>query len=103
MKYELYDTISEQVKHARNWQQLEARLSDKGISIIYKYKSGSGGGNTEIQGISFSKDGIQFKGSQLDRSLSYGNINKQLIRHSQQETLAETIRRTVRLMVCHKE
>jgi len=91
LKYELYDNISEQVKHARNWQQLEARLKEKGITIIYKYRSGS----DEIQGISFSKDGIQFKGSQLDRSLSYGNINKQLIGSGRQETLAETIRRTV--------
>ncbi len=106
LKYDLYDKISEQVKHARSWQQLEARLQGKSIGIIYKYKSGSGGSefhggvnssinNTEIQGISFSKDGIQFKGSQLDRSLSYGNINKQLISNNRQETLAETIRRTV--------
>ncbi len=91
LKYELYDTISKQVKYERNWGQLEARLKEKGITIIYKYRSGS----DEIQGISFSKDGIQFKGSQLDRSLSYGNINKQLISNNRQETLAETIRRTV--------
>ncbi len=91
LKYELYDTISKQVKYERNWSQLEARLEEKGITIIFKYKSGS----TEVQGISFSKNGIQFKGSQLDRSLSYGNISKQLISNSQQETLAETIRRTV--------
>lgn len=37
--------------------------------------------------------GIQFKGSQLDRSLSYGNINKQLTSNSQQETLADAFRR----------
>ncbi len=91
LKYELYDTISKEVKHERNWGQLEARLKEKDITIIYKYRSGS----DEIQGISFSKDGIQFKGSQLDRSLSYGNINKQLISNNRQETLAETIRRTV--------
>jgi hypothetical protein len=40
--------------------------------------------------------GIQFKGSQIDRSLSYGNINKQLISNSQQETLANAFRRTAR-------
>lgn len=90
LKYELYDTISKQLKYERNWGQLEARLKEKGITIIYKYRSGS----TEVQGISFSKDGIQFKGSQLDRSLSYGNINKQMISNSQQETLADAFRRT---------
>ncbi|GAC1314578.1 MAG: relaxase/mobilization nuclease domain-containing protein [Mucilaginibacter sp.] len=92
LKYELYDTISKELKHARNWQQLESRLKEKGISIIYKYK----GGTDEIQGISFLKDGIQFKGSQIDRSLSYGNINKRLISNSQQETLADALRRTAR-------
>ena len=61
LKYELYDIISKEIKHARNWQQLESRLKEKGISIIYKYK----GGTNEIQGISFLKDCIQFKGSQL--------------------------------------
>jgi hypothetical protein len=92
LKYELYDTISKELKHVRNWQQLEMRLKEKGITIIYKYK----GGTDEIQGISFSKDGIQFKGSQIDRSLSYGNIDKQIISNSQQETLADVFRRTAR-------
>lgn len=36
------------------------------------------------------------KGSQIDRSLSYGNISKQLILNSQQETLADAFRRTTR-------
>lgn len=53
VKYELYDTISKEIKYARNWQQLEAWLKRKNIDIIFKYKSGS----TEIQGISFAKDG----------------------------------------------
>jgi len=92
LKYELYDTISKELKHARNWHQLEMRLKEKGITIIYKYK----GGTDDIQGISFSKDSVQFKGSQIDRSLSYGNISKQLISNSQQETLADVFRRTAR-------
>lgn len=91
LKYQLYDTITRELKHARNWQQLEVALNDKGISTIYKYKSGS----TEVQGVSFSKDEIQFKGSQIDRSLSYGNINKQLVANSQQESLADALRRSV--------
>jgi hypothetical protein len=89
LKYKLYDTISKDVKYADNWKQLESWLKEKGISIIYKYKSGT----NEIQGISFSKEGVQFKGSQIDRSLSYGNISKQLLINSQQETLADAFRR----------
>jgi hypothetical protein len=91
LKYQLYDTISKQLKTARNWKQLDTQLNDKGVSIIYKYKSGS----EEIQGVSFSKLDVQFKGSHLDRSLSYGNINKQFIANSKEETLAESLRRIV--------
>ena len=68
------------------------RLKEKEIDIIYKYKSGT----HDIQGISFSKEGKQLKGSQIDRSLSYGNIAKQLILNSQQETLADAFKRTAR-------
>jgi hypothetical protein len=92
LKYQLYDMISKDVKYANNWKQLESWLKDKSINIIYKYKSGT----NEVQGISFSKDGVQFKGSQIDRNLSYGNISKQLLINSQQETLADAFRRVAR-------
>jgi hypothetical protein len=86
VKYELYDRISKVIKQAIGWQQVEDNLKNDGIGIIYKYKSGT----KEIQGISFSKDGIQFKGSQIDRSLSYGNIDKQL-KENLHKALAEIL------------
>lgn len=91
LKYQLYDTVSKQVMTARNWQELETQLSDSGINIIFKFKSGT----KEIQGVSFSKYDVQFKGSQLDRTLSYGNIHKQFMANSKEETLADTLRRVV--------
>ena len=75
LKYELYDQITKAVGRAKNWQQLKQFLDKQGISTLFKYKSGT----KEIQGVSFSKYGVQMKGSQIDRSLSYGNINKQLM------------------------
>jgi len=75
LKYELYDQITKAVGRAKNWQQLKQFLDKQGISTLFKYKSGT----KEIQGVSFSKYDVQMKGSQIDRSLSYGNINKQLI------------------------
>jgi len=75
LKYELYDQITKAVGRAKNWQQLKQFLDKQGISTLFKYKSGT----KEIQGVSFSMYGVQMKGSQIDRSLSYGNINKQLI------------------------
>lgn len=75
LKYELYDQITKAVGRAKNWQQLKQFLDKQGISTLFKYKSGT----KEIQGVSFSRYDVQMKGSQIDRSLSYGNINKQLI------------------------
>jgi hypothetical protein len=75
LKYELYDQITKAVGRAKNWQQLKQFLDKQGISTLFKYKSGT----KEIQGVSFSRHDVQMKGSQIDRSLSYGNINKQLI------------------------
>jgi hypothetical protein len=75
LKYELYDQITKAVGRAKNWHQLKQFLDKQGISTLFKYKSGT----KEIQGVSFSKYDMQMKGSQIDRSLSYGNINKQLM------------------------
>jgi len=49
--------------------------------MLYKYKSGT----AEVQGISFSKGKYQFKGSEIDRSLSYGKISKSIAEHMQVE------------------
>ncbi|RZJ35006.1 MAG: hypothetical protein EOO18_08180 [Chryseobacterium sp.] len=42
-----------------------------GIEIILKYKNNS----KVIQGISFKQDGLTFKASALDRSLSFGKLD----------------------------
>lgn len=72
IKYQLYDDITKAVRLSKSWPELEQTLNPQGIGIQYKYKSGS----DEIQGVSFSKNNTLFKGSQIDRSLSFENINK---------------------------
>lgn len=74
VKYELYDAISRAVKQARSWEDLEARLQKQDITIQFKYK----GQTNEVQGISFAKGKAKFKGSELDRSLSYGKLSQQI-------------------------
>ena len=60
---------------------MEINLKAKGIQIKYKMRSGT----NEVQGISFEKDGLKMKGSAVDRSFSYGNINSQLHFNQQRE------------------
>lgn len=73
-RYELYDAIIRAAKQVTSWTQLERRLGKQGIAVQYKYMSGT----KDVQGVSFSKDGLQFKGSKIDRNLSFGNLSKQL-------------------------
>jgi len=80
VKYELFDAINAEVRWVNSMDELKACLSAKGIEMLYKYKSGT----TEVQGISFAKDGYQFKGSEIDRSMSYGNLFRAIEQQVQQ-------------------
>ncbi|WP_114939561.1 relaxase/mobilization nuclease domain-containing protein [Mucilaginibacter endophyticus] len=79
VRYELYDAIKAGMKTATNWKQLEAQLARQGITIAYKFRSGT----NEVQGISFEKGNIKMKGSAIDRSLSFVRIDANLNRNQQ--------------------
>ena len=78
--------------------ELKQALAKQGITTQYKLKSGT----LEIQGVSFSKGKYTFKGSEIDRSLSYGNLIKQLQEQAkekqavdQQPSLAQQLREVI--------
>ena len=71
-KYEIYNAVKNESGKSKNWQQLQERLAEKGITIQFKYK----GQTSEIQGISFSKGEYTFKGSEIDRSFSFSKLDK---------------------------
>ena len=79
VKYELFDTIKQVSKQVKNILELKQVLAKQGITTLFKFKSGG----TEIQGISFSKGEYKFKGSEIDRSLSYAKLYETI--HNQQE------------------
>lgn len=70
IKYELFDTIKAASKKVKNINELKQVLAKQGIVTHLKYKSGT----TEVQGISFSKGEYKFKGSEIDRNLSYAKL-----------------------------
>ena len=72
VKYEIYDAIKAESKSIKSLNELKSKLATKGITTIYKYKNGS----KDIQGVSFSKGEYTFKGSEIDRGMSYGNLLK---------------------------
>ena len=71
-KYEIYNAVKDEIGKSRNWQQLQTRLSEKGIGIHFKYRGQTG----EVQGVSFSKGEYTFKGSEIDRSFSFSKLDK---------------------------
>jgi hypothetical protein len=98
LKYELYDTIKKVSQKVTRMAELKQELLKQGIGMQFKYKSGT----LEKQGISFSKGDYKFKGSEIDRSLSYGRLNKQIEQQAQQKqavdqrpTLAQQLREEI--------
>lgn len=71
-KYEIHDALKTALQTCGDWRQLENYLKYKGVTIQYKKKANS----DDVQGVSFSKSGYTFKGSEVDRSLSYGKIDR---------------------------
>jgi hypothetical protein len=86
-RYQIYDTVKAGIRNSRNWKELENYNKYRGVEIQFKYRSGS----DEVQGISFSKNGQVFRGSAIDRSLSYGKIDRALNGIDNSQELNQTI------------
>ena len=78
LKYEIYHAVKDTLKTARNWTELQNGLMSKQIGLKFKYK----GQTDAIQGVSFIKDNTTFKGSEVDRSFSFANIDRQLVENN---------------------
>jgi len=94
-KYELFDAIRSAGKKVKNIDELIKVLAKGGISTHLKYK----GNTNEVQGISFSKGDYKFKGSEIDRSLSYARLVQaieQQQQHKLEKSLSDQLREAIR-------
>lgn len=71
LKYAIHNAIHGKSK-VGNWNDLQKYLNLKGIHTEFKTK----GNSNEIQGVSFSKDGFRFKGSEISREFSFSKIEQ---------------------------
>ena len=78
VKYQIHDEIAANLPKCTSYKDLEKRLRQAGIAIRYKYRSGAAEAPENIQGVSFEKNGIAFKGSEIDRKFSHANLKKVL-------------------------
>lgn len=73
IKYLLHDVIKAILPYCTSEKEFQDYLQTKGVNVEFKLKRTTG----EIEGISFSYDNIAFKGSQIDRKFSFGNLQKE--------------------------
>lgn len=73
-KYEIYHAVKNSLGKSNSWKQFISELSKQGIKAEFKYR----GRSNIIQGLSFTKDDITFKASDIDRSFSYSKLDRQL-------------------------
>ena len=73
VKYLLYDVIKVILPYCTSEKEFQDYLQSKGVNVEFKRRRTTG----EIEGISFSYDNVSFKGSQIDRKFSFGNLKKE--------------------------
>jgi len=73
VKYKIYDAVKAVLPYCRTPDELKSILKQAGIQTEFKLKRTTG----DIEGISFQYDEIAFKGSEVDRKFSYGNLKKE--------------------------
>ena len=72
-KYYIHDAIKSVLPSCKNPADLRFSPEKYGIEIDYKFKRGS----NEIEGVSFRYENVAFKGSEVDRKYSFGNLKKE--------------------------
>lgn len=75
IKYEIYEALKEALPLCSSVEELADELFDHNrirLDLIHRGNDPT----KEVQGVTFTKDGITFKGSQIDRKFSYGGLMK---------------------------
>lgn len=74
VKYQIYDAVKAALPRCNSWSELCGRLAKQGIGVNFKLDRRNG----NIIGVSFTKDGISFSGSRIDRGMGFYKINRRL-------------------------
>lgn len=74
VKYQIHDAVKAALPHCNSWSELCDRLAKQGIGVSFKLDRRNG----NIIGVSFTKDGISFSGSRIDRSMGFYKIDRLL-------------------------
>lgn len=82
-RQEIYLAVQAAKRTAKDWISFQRELAQKGISVRKKFRRGT----TDVEGLSYIKDGQKFKASQVDRDgkCSYDTICNDLDRNKKRQ------------------
>lgn len=80
VKYAVYEAVKAILPNCLSLPELAERLQDQGITTTFIHRGGDP--KKEIQGVTFTKDNMTFKASQVDRKFSYANLCKTIERNT---------------------
>lgn len=72
VKYQIHDAVKTALPHCSSWSELCGRLAKQGIGVNFKFDRRNG----NIVGVSFTKDGISFSGSRIDRGMGFYKLDR---------------------------
>ncbi len=72
-KFEIQNAVKTALQASKTWQQFTDGLKRLGVEVEFKRRRGC---NDVIEGITFIKDGVRFKGSQIGRQFTYAKLNE---------------------------
>lgn len=83
-RQEIYLAVQAAKRTAKDWTSFQRDLAQKDISVRKKFRRGT----TDVEGLSYIKDGQKFKASQVDRDgrCSYQTICKALDRNKNRQS-----------------
>lgn len=83
-RQEIYLAVQAAKRTAKDWIAFQRQLAQSGINVRKKFKRGT----TEVEGLSYTKDGRRFKASQIDRDgkCSYKTICEAIDRNKKART-----------------
>ena len=84
IRQEIYLAVQAAKRSAKDWTTFQRELAQKGVTVRKKFRRGS----TEVDGLSYFKDGQKFKAAQVDRNgrCSYDVICKALDRNKNRQS-----------------
>ena len=74
MKFRIYEAVKTALKGCAYFTELVEQLNREGVTATFIHRGGDPAKG--IQGITFTKENLTFKASQVDRKFSYANLCK---------------------------